>query len=73
MNYNYDYETFITTINNYEKESEKNKESNEKIIRAIKDTKDALDSVKDLNQNEFNVYSQILLASLGCSYMSKNN
>lgn len=73
MNYNYDYETFITTINNYEKELEKNKESNEKIIKAIKDTKDALDSVKDLNQNEFNVYSQILLASLGCYYISKNN
>ena len=57
MNYNYDYETFVATINNYEKELEKNKESNKKIIKAIKDTKDALDSVKDLNQNEFNVYS----------------
>ncbi|MBE6146488.1 MAG: hypothetical protein E7171_07700 [Firmicutes bacterium] len=73
MNYNYDLETFITTINNFEKELEKNKESNEKIIRAIKDTKAALDSVKDLNQNEFNIYSQILFASLGCSYISKNN
>lgn len=73
MNYNYDLKTFITTINNFEKELEKNKESNEKIIKAIKDTTDALDSIKDLNQNEFNVYSQILLASFGCSYIFKNN
>ncbi|MBR2138623.1 MAG: hypothetical protein IJ966_04900 [Bacilli bacterium] len=61
---NYNYKTFISIINNYEKELEQNKDSNYKVLKAIKDVKDALDSVSELNQQEYNMFSQVLMLSL---------
>ena len=37
MDYNYDRKTFLDIISNYEKELEKNKDSNYKVLKAIKD------------------------------------
>ena len=54
-------------INNYEKELEQNKDSNYKVLKAIKDVKDALDSVRELNQQEYNLFSEILMLSLAGS------
>lgn len=64
---NYNYKTFISIINNYEKELEQNKDSNYKVLKAIKDVKDALDSVRELNQQEYNLFSEILMLSLAGS------
>ena len=67
MDYNYSYEVFLAIINNYEKELEKNKDSNYKVLKAIKDVKDALNSVIELNQKEYNLFSQVLALSLASS------
>lgn len=67
MDYNYSYEVFLAIINNYEKELEKNKDSNYKVLKAIKDVKDALNSVSELNQKEYNLFSQVLALSLASS------
>lgn len=67
MDYNYNYEVFLAIINNYEKELEKNKDSNYKVLKAIKDVKDALNSVSELNQKEYNLFSQVLALSLASS------
>lgn len=67
MDYNYDRKTFLDIISNYEKELEKNKDSNYKVLKAIKDLKSALDSVSELNQEEYNLFSQVLVLSLAGS------
>lgn len=67
MDYNYSHKMFLAIINNYEKELEKNKDSNYKVLKAIKDVKNALNSISELNQKEYNLFSQVLALSLAGS------
>lgn len=67
MNINVDYSIFIENINLYIAEVatyDQSIESNKKILKALKDAKDYVESMKDLNDQEKSWISQKLFFSL---------
>lgn len=61
----YDYATFVREVNRYSEQQRNN--SNQKVFKALQDTIKTLDSMNKLNQEEANMYLQILFASLTAS------
>lgn len=61
----YDYATFVREVNRYAEQQRNN--SNQKVFKALQDTIKTLDSMNKLNQEEVNMYLQILFASLTAS------
>ena len=61
----YDYATFVREVNKYAEQQRNN--SNQKVFKALQDTIKTLDSMNKLNQEEANMYLQILFASLTAS------
>ncbi len=65
----YDYATFVREVNRY---AEQQKNSNQKVFKALQDTIKSLDSMNKLNQEEANMYLQILFVSLTASNIKNN-
>lgn len=57
----YDYATFAREVNRYDEQQRNN--SNQKVFKALQDTIKTFDSLNELNQQEVNMYLQILFAS----------
>ena len=73
MNYYYDYNTFIKVVNDYKQQVQgENTESAKRILKALKDTMDAYDSVRELSIQEQNVVMGILMNSMAASYILNN-
>lgn len=73
MNYYYDYNTFIKIVNDYKQQVQKdNTESAKRILKALKDTMDAYDSIRELSIQEQNVVMGILMNSMAASYILNN-
>lgn|GEM_PF-4194428 len=66
----YDYGTFVREVNRYAEQQRNN--SNQKVFKALQDTIKTLDSMNKLNQEEANMYLQILFASLTASNIKNN-
>lgn len=66
----YDYSIFINKLNEYASLQRDN--SNEKVLEALHDTINALDSMKKLNLQESSLYLQILSACLAASCIKHN-
>lgn len=66
----YDYSIFINKLNEYASLQKDN--SNEKVLEALHDTINALDSMKKLNLQESSLYLQILSACLAASCIKHN-
>lgn len=65
----YDYATFVREVNRYA-EQQRNS-SNQKVFKALQDTIKTFDSLNELNQQENNMYLQILSVSLTASNIKK--
>lgn len=65
----YDYATFVREVNKHA-EQQRNS-SNQKVFKALEDTIKTLDSMSKLNQQEANMYLQILSISLTASCIKK--
>ena len=65
----YDYATFVREVNRYAEQQRKN--SNQKVFKALQDTIKTIDSLNELNQQEANMYLQILSVSLTASNIKK--
>lgn len=65
----YDYATFVREVNRYA-EQQRNS-SNQKVFKALQDTIKTFDSLNELNQQETNMYLQILSVSLTASNIKK--
>ena len=65
----YDYATFVRKVNRYA-EQQRNS-SNQKVFKALQDTIKTFDSLNELNQQETNMYLQILSVSLTASNIKK--
>ena len=61
----YDYATCVREVKRYAEQQRNN--SNQKVFKALQDTIKTLDSMNKLNQEEANMYLQILFASLTAS------
>lgn len=66
----YDYSIFINKLK--ENASLQKDDSNEKVLEALHDTINALDSMEKLNLQESNMYLQILSACLAASCIKHN-
>ena len=65
----YDYATFVREVNRYAEQQRNN--SNQKVFKALQDTIKTFDSLNELNQQETNMYLQILSVSLTASNIKK--
>lgn len=68
-NEKYDYAIFVREVNRYA-EQQRNS-SNQKVFKALQDTIKTFDSLNELNQQETNMYLQILSVSLTASNIKK--
>lgn len=68
-NEKYDYAIFVREVNRYAEQQRKN--SNQKVFKALQDTIKTIDSLNELNQQEANMYLQILSVSLTTSNIKK--
>lgn len=68
-NEKYDYAIFVREVNRYAEQQRKN--SNQKVFKALQDTIKTIDSLNELNQQETNMYLQILSVSLTASNIKK--
>ncbi len=68
-NEKYDYAIFVREVNRYAEQQRKN--SNQKVFKALQDTIKTIDSLNELNQQEANMYLQILSVSLTASNIKK--
>lgn len=65
----YDYATFVREVNRYAEQQ--GNSSNQKVFKALQDTIKTFDSLNELNQQETNMYLQILSVSLTASNIKK--
>lgn len=67
-----DYAIFMQSINEIKDKLEKgNNDSYKKILKAIKDLIDAIESVRDLNSAEMEEFKKIVCSSLTSSLITK--
>lgn len=70
---NDNYVIFMKKINGFKEQLEKaNNDSYKKILKALKDFIDAVDSMHDLNPKEAEEFANIVFSSLAFSEITKN-
>lgn len=75
MNFYLDYNTFINKLNDFKIQlasMDQNVESNRKLFKAVSDTIDFFKSVKELNQEEYTKYGQIIEIALASSFVQNS-
>jgi hypothetical protein len=75
-NYVYDRNIFITRMEEYQQQVEKmnqNIDSNRKLLKALKDSMEAFDSLSALNREEADQYLRILCAAVSSSFVIRNS
>lgn len=61
---NCNYDNIVKAINDYKNQLERNVKSDEKVLKALKDTLDAMESLNELSNEERNRFANYMILAL---------